>query len=311
VPSGKSLTLPAKFNPDNLDVVTGFGRPLLAVLNSQKELILPNTRKVILREFNLTGAADTTEMQTNRTKAKAFYEDLHIALDIQAQAKPSGQADLFMCECSAAKGMHLHELANLSSPTTAPIVELPLTKAPFMPSGSDKPKTVIVIWVGSAVSTAVEGKSFHPHRLITAFNLSSGMVPNNTPDVSFIFMPANASMANASATGGQGPEVLAHELGHILWADAGAGREWYNDTKHFNDADRKAYQDRINDLFIKDLGFDVKPADVGKTLLESQDHHHLADNLMNAFAANTGKVPNGLTFVQVGLFRIAKELVWP
>src|SRR5688572_20391679 len=44
-PPGQTLTLPATFDPDNLDEVAGFGRPLLAVLNKSNELILPNNRK--------------------------------------------------------------------------------------------------------------------------------------------------------------------------------------------------------------------------------------------------------------------------
>jgi hypothetical protein len=306
-PSG-SLTLPSKFDPDNLDVVTGFGRPLLAVLNNQKELILPNTRKLFFREFNLSGLGETKEMKINRQKATDFYKNLHIDLIFQAQPKPAGQSDVFLC-AHTGKGMHLHDVSGLKNPAASPIVEVPLDKSPFTPDPANKAKTIGLIWVNSSLGSAVEGKAHHPHRFITSLNILAELAPSHTPDYSFIFMPATASMASASTTGGQGPEVLAHELGHVLWADAGAGREWYNNSTNLNDAERAAYQQRINNLFINDMGLDVKPDQVAG-LLESNDHHHLPNNVMNAFPANTGKVPDAITFLQIGLFRLAPELAW-
>jgi len=307
---GQALTLPKTFDPDDFDTVTGFGRPLIAVLNNKDELILPNTRKVILREFNLSGLGDTKEMKLNRTRATAFYKDLHIELDFQAQPKPAKQPDLFIAQGSS--GMALHDVKDLKTPAQAAVVELPLEQAPFRPS-ADVAKTVIVVWVRDFVNTGVEGKAHYPHLLLPR-NAISPLVPNHTPsDMSFIFISAVGSFAKASSTAANSPEVFGHELGHVLWADAGGGREFYEGTLpglSFSAAELTTYQNRINALFLDRLGLGV-PANTIGSLLEGRDHHHLAKNLMFAFPANSGTASTGLTFLQVGLFRLAPELRWP
>lgn len=302
---GSSLKLPAKFDPDNLDIVAGFGRPLLAVLTDQKELVLPNTRKLIFREFNLSGLGETPEMKTNKQKAQDFYKDLHIELEFQPQSRPAGQSDIFMA--LHGNKMSLHDVKDLQNWATADAVELPLRKAPWIADPpATKPKTVVLIWINSSMGSSIKGKTFQPFRLLPPQAVSE-MLPHNTPDYSFSFMVADAKFG--TFTGQQGPGPLAHELGHVLWADPGAGRKWYNSTQ-LSDADRATYQSRINDVFIKELGFDVPPDKIAAQLLESEDHHHLANNIMNPAPDNTPDVPNGLTFIQIALFRRASELIW-
>ncbi|MDB5921838.1 MAG: hypothetical protein JWN13_774 [Betaproteobacteria bacterium] len=310
---GKTLSLPAKFDPDNLDVVPGFGRPLLALLNKTDELILPNSRKVILREFNLSGLDATnpkvSTIKLNRDKATAFYTELHIELDFQLQPKPKGQSDLFVFEGS--NGRHLHDIKFLKNPTKAPVVELPLTQTPFTPPAAELAKTVVVIWVRDFINTGVEGQAYHPHRLLPGVQVVTSLIPTNPPNFSVVILSAKGTFASGSAAAAQGPEVFAHELGHVLWADAGGGREMYDDKNNNLTAKNKTtYQDRINSLFIDHMGLDIPPQNV-KSFLEARDHHHLSNNVMNAFPANTSAAPTALTFEQVGLFRLAPELRWP
>jgi hypothetical protein len=312
-PPGQTLSLPANFDPDNLNVIPGFGRPVLALLNKNNELILPNNRKVILREFNLSGLDPTnpkvSTIKLNRDKAVAFYRELHIDLDFQLQLKPKGQSDLFVFDSS--NGRHLHDTKFLTNPTNAPVVQLPLTQSPFSPPAAELAKTVVVIWVRDFINTGVQGQAYHPHRLLPGVQVVTSLIPNNPPNFSVIFISAKATFASASAVAAQGPEVFAHELGHVLWADAGSGREMYDDTNNvLTPNNRTVYQQRINSLFIDHLGLDI-PANNVRAFLESRDHHHLSNNLMNAFPANTGVVPSALTFEQVGIFRLAPELRWP
>jgi hypothetical protein len=223
---GDDLKLPATFDADDLNVVPGFGRPLMAVLNDKSELVLPNTRKVILREFNLSGLKETTEMKANRASASAFYKDLHIELEFRMQAKPKGQPDLFIAGVDKDE-RHLHDVKHLKSPKDAPIVELPLTQDPFAPPSDEVKKTILLIWVRDMINTGEQGEASSPLWLLPDVDLLTPLIPKNPPAYAVIFISAMAKMPDLPAGHGKSPDPLVHELGHVLGADAGLGLPFY------------------------------------------------------------------------------------
>src|SRR6185295_146155 len=167
-------------------------------------------------------------------------------------------------------------------------------------------KTILVVWVKDFIdSGGVQGVAYHEHRLLPGVRINTKLMPT-APSYSVIFISSKAKMSSMQNP----PHPLAHEIGHVLWADAGSGKEFYNspDDK-FGAKNKKKFRSNIEDLFIKRMGLGIPAADV-EGLLEGKDHHHLGSNLMNATPDNTGVPPTGLTFVQVGLFRLASELMW-
>ncbi len=300
-PGATGLTMPTSFNADELNVVSGFGRPLLAVVNSQTELVLPNTRKVIIREFNMTAhAREPATMNDMRQGAIDFYKDLHIEVDFQKQPKPRGQPNVFVKGgARGGTGTTVHNVTQIRA-SNPPVVSLPLDQAPFPPPSADKPKTILLIWVHDFLNTGVDGHAHHPGRFLSnaGVTVTSPSIPAAV-DFSVIFMNSKGSFKFG----------LAHEIGHVLWADVGDGKQFYEDTQNqLTERIRTRYRAAINDVFIKHMGLDIPPANVVNHL-NTRDHSPLANNLMNSMPANTG-TGDQLTFTQVGAFRLAPELRW-
>jgi hypothetical protein len=304
---GEKLAVENKFQK-----VAGFGWPLPAPLNAQKDLILPNNRILFLNEFSLSGfdllgrKDPPQQMMTNRQAAQKFYEDLHIGVIFREQdsrpkvvgATPNSPApDLFV-------GIHsttdpatnvtttsrlLHDVAGIKKNLAKlPVLKLALDKPPLGPDAEDK--TIVVIWVksfvgpGFADGLAITKLRLFPRGLATAMG-EPGVV------LSLIFLPLEP----------RGKLNLAHELGHCLWSDPGQGIRILNDP-NLSQKEQNEYRSDMEKM-LGGLGLGLPAGDLMK-MLEADSHTRDLANLM-------GDIPqdaSDLTFLQIAIMRRAKEL---
>ena len=202
---GEKLAVENKFQK-----VPGFGWPLPAPLNSQKDLILPNNRILFLNEFSLSGfdllgqSDPPARMMANRQTAQKFYQDLHIGLIFREQTsrpKVVGTAssnltpapDLFM-------GVHVNPATNTSRNLLHDVADIKKNLASLTalrlalnepPLGRDpQDKTIPLIWLKSfvgPVGVSVDGMAITNLPLFPAGQIAA----IGDPSVSFslVFLP--------------------------------------------------------------------------------------------------------------------------
>ncbi len=308
---GEKLAVENKFQK-----VPGFGWPLPAPLNSQKDLILPNNRILFLNEFSLSGfdllgqSDPPARMMANRQTAQKFYQDLHIGLIFREQTsrpKVVGTAssnltpapDLFM-------GVHVNPATNTSRNLLHDVADIKKNLASLTalrlalnepPLGRDpQDKTIPLIWLKSfvgPVGVSVDGMAITNLPLFPAGQITA----IGDPSVSFslVFLPLEPG----------GNLNLAHEIGHCLWSDVGQGRKGLNNPNMPQDL-RDEYKSRMEKM-LGDLKLGLPVADLMK-MLEPDDHSQTTTNLM-FFLPQTNSV--NLNFLQIAVMRRARELRFP
>lgn len=314
-PPGQTLTVPNQKQmlqvdkQKNVEIITplnripGFGWPLLATLNGQMELVLPNFRKLIVREFNLSGMPRSPFTDNTRQGAIEVYKDLHVNIDFQQQTPRAGQSNLFLFGPDDHRRSFKLADKDRSDLESLPAETLPLTESPYLDPNSDpikhpnELKSILLVWVND-------------FRLRMPAGFMSDLVPAVTCFKS-LCSPANLRFA---LLGGPNPcsvifhsairtsaVSLAHELGHCLWSDPGRGK---NFSRNFSGSDRSLYGARLS-IMLANLKLGLFLGDIFQ-LLEADEHSDRGDNLMYSTATKAE-----LTFLQVSIFRRAQELRWP
>src|SRR5713101_4686585 len=307
--SGQKLAVENKFQK-----VEGFGWPLPAPLNAQKDLILPNNRILFLKEFSLSGfdllgkKDPPAQMMTNRQAAQKFYEELHIGVIFREQeTRPLivgatrnstlPAPDLFVgvhsnkdpATNSTTTTKLLHDVAGIKKDLAKlPVLKLTLDKPPLDPDPEDK--TIVLIWVKSFVGAGfTDGMAFTKLRLFPRGIATDVGEPGVV--LSLMFLPLEP----------RGKLNLAHELGPCLWSDTGQGTRLMNNP-NLNQQEQNAYRSDMEKM-LGGLGLGLPSADLMK-MLEGDSHTRDLSNLM-------GDIPqdaSGLTFLQIAIMRRAKEL---
>ena len=305
---GQALTV-----TDGFKKTQGFGWPLLAPHTSGGDLILPNTRSVIIREFNLSGGT-TPDMASVRDLAKDFYTDLHIALQFDAQPTPTSDRrnkqipSLFSDEGNPRGLRDVRALNTKPGSAFAPVV-LALDEVPWVDRDKRK-KTILLIWIKNFaefdpkankwVDADARGFAANTSHIGIGMQYEYAILGNLSPFPSVVFI----------ATASRGDNyILAHELGHALLAEPGWGRELIATPTVEN---ARKYTDRVTKV-LTDLRLGM-PTDEVIKLLPAKEHEKETRNLMFAKGIKDAKgvsPRDQLTFLQVALIRKAQELRWP
>jgi hypothetical protein len=283
---GPAITPPAVW-----DRIDGFGYPLRAEASNTRQLILPNSRNLYLREFNLSGTnlQSTAGVQVCYESAQRLCEELHIRLTIEAQQKPAQFPDLASTRIS-----NVPLLCGSGDPDHTRVV-LPLNDPPWAAQGQDAGKRITLVWIARCDATTARGESL--------------VVPLVCPDVIRYRLPGPdpAGLAPKRAaifmdTAKAGGRSLAHEMVHCLLADPGLGRN--------NHQKGAGWADNVKGV-LRALHLRTPVDELYNSLPATEHETNPTTNLMRIDGGN-GSIgqPGLLTYLQVALIRRAPELRW-
>lgn len=271
--------------------VAGFGFPLLARFRGNT-LVLPNFREVTLRYYNLSGVAHDPTLATDRitadlNAAKSFYNDLHIRLISVQGTVPKANTGPQILTLDTTNGQVIDIEKQGRIPYATP---LDLGDASWgLPS--DLTHVVLAYWVDELINVGLAlGMA------ITKRHLAGGQMANigqrfTAAGAASLFVqhkPSPLAVSNA----------LAHEIGHCLLHEPGAGRNTIEGV--FNEKAQVI-------AFLTRLGFEGKPAaqPPGSRLyakLPQKAHGMSGTNLMGPSGGST------LVDWQAAVFRASKQV---
>lgn len=286
-PSGGPSVSP----PTTWDRADGFGYPMRAEANNGQQLILPNYRKLFIREFNLSGTVlqPGGGPQVSRDQARRLCEELHVRLEFETQQKPGNFPDL----ASAKIGNEPRLFA--ANDAARNRVVLPLNQAPWVPPGPDDFKRIVLIWLARIEATTAMGESLvvpsvcpGSIQYLLPGPEPSGLIPRRPA----IFMD----------TGRSGGKSLVHEIMHCLLADPGLGR---NNHKKF-----AGWEDNVKGV-LRALRLRASVEELYGRLPGTEHEITPSTNLMRIDGGSGSIGQAGLLgFLQGALIRRAPELRW-
>jgi len=185
--------------------VAGFGYPLLARWERQSggrfQLVLPNTRDVQMRMYNMTGQSDAA-VAAFHANAVDFYQKLHVRLvfsDPVFSAPPSTHSGPWTLDFTP--DVHLSENGQRITPNFGDRQWSRGTNA----------NTVMGIWVRNVLHAGLtHGLAVPVLPIVSRRTLTAGF---RFPSCAIVFLEHNHAGA------------MKHELGHVLQADCGWGRD--------------------------------------------------------------------------------------